>query len=140
MNDEKSSQENELPRVVTIIAGVIFAPITLISVVGSAAIVFHPQGRNIYLTVVLGGIFLVGSISAFVWSLRLIFGLKKKSGGLFSPIMLRILSSVFLIIPVASVLAGTFMQAPVLHALQTVGYISIFFALNALAAKRKNEM
>ena len=69
-------------------------------------------------------------------SIRMIFNLKQTAGGLISPIVLRVVSYVFLVIPIASMALGTFWEKPIIHSIMTAAYISILFGLNRLATQR----
>ncbi len=77
---------------------------------------------------------------ALLWlltlSIRMIFNLKQIAGGLVSPIVLRLVSYIFLVIPVLSIALGTFWEKPIVYSFMTAVYISIFFGLNRLAKQR----
>lgn len=139
MENEEYIEEKELPKIVTILVGIVLLPLTLICVIGSLVIILDPQVDNLPLTLGLGSVFLFGSLFGVLKSFQMIFCIKQKTGGLLSPVALRFLSIVLLIIPVVSVVSGTFMEAPYTRSIQTVVYVLAFLGLNKLATVRSKN-
>ena len=133
---DQAEKPGTLPRWLAAVIGVLLLPVILIIIVGTGVIVFDPQVDNPALTYGIGGVMLLAALWLLKVSIRMIFNLKQTAGGLISPIVLRVVSYVFLVIPIASMALGTFWEKPIIHSIMTAAYISIFFGLNRLATQR----
>ena len=127
-----------LPRWVTVPLGLLLVPFTLICVVGSATILIDPFVPPSIFTVSIGSIFLAGSLWVFYLSFRLVFSSPKSEKKFLSTFMLRVISLVFLAIPVVSIAVGTFWEKPIIHSIMTVGYIGVVIRLWAIGKHREN--
>ena len=139
--DENISEEFDpkpLPRWVTVPLGLLLVPFTLICVVGSATILIDPFVPPSIFTVSIGSIFLAGSLWVFYLSFRLVFSSPNSEKKFLSTFMLRVISLVFLAIPVVSIAVGTFWEKPIIHSIMTVGYISVVIRLWAIGKHREN--
>ncbi len=139
MRNNQNSDTNSLPRWVAIPIGLLLLPFTLASCIGSAALIFAPNIPPTFRSLALSGIFLAGSIWAFYISLRLVFINQNGNKKLISPLGLRVISLIFLAIPIISLLLGTFWEKPILYSFLTVAYISIFLQLIYLAKQRERK-
>jgi hypothetical protein len=126
-----------LPRWVTIPLGILLTPFSLLCVVGSSLIILAPNVPPSFLTVSIGSIFLAGSLWVFYLSLRLLFVNPKGKSKFISPIALRAIALVFVVIPIVSIVLGTFWEKPLLHTVMTVAYIRIVLKLCAVAKHRE---
>ena len=120
--DENTCEELDpkpLPRSVTVPLGLMLVPFTLICVVGSATILIDPFVPPSIFTVSIGSIFLAGSLWVFYLSFRLVFSSPKSEKKFLSTFMLRVISLVFLAIPVVSIAVGTFWEKPIIHSIMT---------------------
>jgi len=75
----------------------------------------------------------------FAIAIRLISG-KKKHGGLMGPRALRLSAWIFVLIPVSSILTGSFFDHPIRYGFLGVIYVSTFFGLRNLSFKREAEI
>jgi hypothetical protein len=70
--------------------------------------------------------------------LRLMIG-KKVCGGLFGPRVLRVLAWLFLLLPIGGLFSGYFITHTLPAIVQTVAYITVFFGLRLMAARRESN-
>ena len=127
-----------LPRWVQIVGGIFLGLVALLCLWGSLALLSLPRKPSpvFFYGVVL--ILFTGSCWVLNKGARLVAG-RPVEGGLIGHIGLHVSAWLFLLIPVAAMLAGTFWEAPVLlRSLQTVLYVSIFFVLRRMAISRSS--
>jgi hypothetical protein len=136
MEEHEEVEPRPLPRWITMPLGVIFVPITLLCVVGSALILVAPNVPPSIMTVSLGSLLLAGSLWVFYLSLRLLFVSPKGSAKFISPVGLRIIALLFATIPVVSVALGAFWEKPIINSLMTIAYIGIVLRLWGIAGQR----
>lgn len=136
MDECKEIEPKPLPRWITIPLGMLLAPFTLICVIGSATLFVAPNAPPSLITVSLGSIFLGGSLWVFYLSLRLIFINPKTKSKFISPVGLKAVALVFAVIPVVSIMVGTFWEKPIIHSIMTIAYIGIVFRLWGIAGQR----
>lgn len=136
MDEYEEIEPRPLSRWVTVPLGIIFAPFTLLCVIGSATLLVAPNVPPTILKVTLGSIFLAGSLWVFYLSLRLLFVSPKRGAKFISPIGLRVIALVFALIPIISIALGTFWEKPIIHSVMTIAYIGIVFRLWDIADQR----
>ena len=136
MDEHEEVEPKPLPRWVTIPIGLIFAPLTLLCVIGSGILLVAPNVSPTILTVSMGSVFLAGSLWVFYLSLRLLFVSPKDGAKFISPVGLRVIALVFAAIPVISIVLGTFWEKPIIHSVMTIGYIGIVLNLWSIAGQR----
>ncbi|MDP1932797.1 MAG: hypothetical protein Q8L60_15200 [Gammaproteobacteria bacterium] len=136
MENYEEIEPKTLPRWVTIPLGMVLAPFTLICVIGSSALLLAPNVPPSFLTVSLGTLFLAGSLWVFYLSLRLLFVSPKGQASFITPIGLRAIALVFALIPIVSLLLGTFWEKPLIHSFMTTVYIGLVLRLWGIAKHR----
>ena len=136
MEEYEEIEPKPLPRWVTIPLGILFTPFTLICVIGSATLLLAPNVAPTLLTVSLGSMFLAGSLWMFYLSLRLLFANPKGGTKFISPVGLKLVALVFAVIPIISIILGTFWEKPVVHSIMTIAYIGIVLRLWGMANQR----
>ncbi len=136
MGQYEEIEPKPLPRWVTIPLGLLFTPFTLLCVVGSAIILLSPNVPPTIITVSLGSLFLAGSLWVFYLSLRLLFVNPKNKSKFISPIGLKVIALVFAVIPIISIIIGTFWEKPIVHSIMTIAYIGIVFRLWGISTHR----
>jgi len=72
-------------------------------------------------------------------SLRLIFVNPKSKSKLISPNGLKAIALVFAVIPIVSLLLGTFLEKPLVHSIMTIAYIGVVLRLWGMARERKHS-
>ncbi|HUQ87618.1 MAG TPA: hypothetical protein VM096_08675 [Vicinamibacterales bacterium] len=109
----------------------------LVCLWGSLAILSLPHPRSVVLFYAVDLLLFVGSCWVLGKGVRLIGG-QPVEGGLIGRTGLHVTAWIFLLIPVAAMLAGTFWKGPVLlKLLQAAAYVSAFFTLRGLDASRR---
>lgn len=139
MKEYQEFEPKPLPRWVTIPLGIFLVPITLICVIGSLSLLLAPNVPPTALTVAISSLFLAGSLWVFFLSFRLIFVDPKSKSKLISPNGLRAIALVFAVIPIVSLVLGTFWEKPVVHSIMTITYIGIVLRLWGMASDRKHN-
>lgn len=128
-----------LPGWVTIPLGLVFAPFTLLCVIGSAILLVAPNVPPTLLTISLGSVFLAGSLWVFYLSLRLLFVSPKGLSKFVSPLVLKLIALVFASIPIVSIVLGTFWEKPIIHSIMTIAYSAIVLRLWDVANHRSKN-
>ncbi len=136
MEDYEEVEPKPLPRWVTIPLGIVFVPFTFFCVIGSLSLLFAPNVPPTVLTVSLGSLFSAGSLWVFYLSLRLLFVSPKNGTSFITPVGLRAVALVFALIPIGSMIFGTFWEKPLVHSIMTVAYIGIALRLWQMAKHR----
>ncbi|OFI33034.1 hypothetical protein [Alteromonas lipolytica] len=136
MDEYDDIEPKPLPRWVLIPLGIVLVPFTLLCVIGSSMLLLAPNVPPNLLTISLGSLFLAGSLWFFYLSLRLLFVNPKNQSGFIAPMGLRAIALVFAVIPVASLILGTFWEKPLIHSIMTVAYIGIVLRLWGMAKNR----
>ncbi|MGH1439933.1 MAG: hypothetical protein ACRBBR_07485 [Cellvibrionaceae bacterium] len=139
MEEYDQVEPKPLPRWVTFPLGIFFVPFTFLCVIGSSTLILAPNVPPSVLTVSLGSIFLAGSLWVFYLSLRLLFINPKGNSTFIAPIGLKAIALVFAVIPIISLIVGSFWEKPLLHIVMTVAYIGIVFKLWGMAKYRKQN-
>lgn len=139
MEENSDLNPKPLSRWVTIPAGILLMPITLLCVIGSALLILAPNVPPTLLTISLGSLFLFGSLWICCLSFRLVFTNPNSNKKLISPLGLRIIALVFASIPIISLSLGTFWENPIIHTIMTVSYIGIVFRLFGIAKNREQN-
>lgn len=129
-----------LPRWASVSLGILLAPFTFICVIGSASLLVAPNVPSSLITVSIGSIFLGGSLWVFYLSLRLLFVNPKTKSKFISPVGLKAVALVFAVIPVVSIMLGTFWEKPIIHSIMTIVYIGIVFRLWGMASQRTKNV
>lgn len=139
MEEYEKLEPKPLPRWVTIPLGIVLTPFTFLCVIGSSTLLLAPNVPPSVLTVSLGSLFLAGSLWVFYLSLRLLFANPKGQSSFISPNGLRAIALVFAVIPIISLVLGTFWEKPVIHGVMTVAYIGIVLRLWDVAKHREQN-
>ncbi len=139
MEEYQEFEPKPLPRWVTIPLGLFLAPITLICVIGSLSLLLAPNVPPTAITVSISSLFLAGSLWVFFLSFRLIFVDPKSKSKLISQNGLRAIALVFAVIPIVSLVLGTFWEKPIVHSIMTIAYIGIMLRLWGMANERKQN-
>ncbi len=136
MEEYDEIEPKPLPRWVTMPLGIILTPFTFLCVIGSSIMLLAPNVPPNAFTVLLGSLFWAGSCWVFYLSLRLLFVNPKSKSGLITAMGLRGIALVFAVIPVASLITGSFWDKPIIHSIMTVLYMFIIAHLWGLAKHR----
>jgi hypothetical protein len=134
------SQHHEevfVPRWVQIPVGIALGGIVLLCLAGSLMMVFLPNEKAPVLAPAFGVFMSLVSLWALAKCVRLLSGKKVQGGGLLGPRALRALAWLFLLLPVGGLFSGYFVTHTAQAVLQTCAYVSIFFGLRSLAARRE---
>lgn len=134
--EDKTNNMKTLPRWVTIPLGLILTPITFFCVIGSSILLLAPNITPTIFTILLGCLFLAGSLWGFYLSLRLLFVNPKSKTHFINPIGLRFISLIFVLIPIISLILGTFWEKTLIHSIMTLAYISIAIIFWNMAKRR----
>ena len=140
MEKYREIKSKPLPRWVTVLLGMLLAPFTLICVLGSAILLVAPYVPPSLITVSIGSIFLGGSLWVFYFSLRLLFVNPKTKSKFISLVGLKVVALVFTVIPVVSIMLGTFWEKPIIHSIMTIAYVGIVFRLWGMAGQRSKNV
>jgi hypothetical protein len=126
-----------LSRWIIIPVGILLLPIVLLCGAGSAALLFaaHGASKGIAIAIAVPMLLLTGWLGTLV--IRLLFSLEQKDGGLVSPLGLRVIAVVFLMLPLGGLFTGYFIQKPVIATIQALAYVLTFFGLRRLATYRE---
>jgi hypothetical protein len=83
-------------------------------------------------------VLLFGSLWVLFASVRLIVGRERRTGGLLSPLALRVAGTIFGIIPVIALFTGAYWEARWgwVRVIQAIGYFTAMAALFRLASSR----
>jgi membrane associated rhomboid family serine protease len=140
MNESSNSesQENELPRWVQVLAGLVIGALTLLCGYASLVLLLDANEKNPILAAVVGFVLLLGCLWVLEKCLRLLTG-RKVGGGLMTPGALRVVSFFFLFFPVAGFFTGYYRRMGAIAVEQAVMYFFAFLGLRALARKREND-
>lgn len=136
MDDFGEIEPKPLSRWVTVPLGLLLTPFTLLCVIGSASLLIAPNVPPTLLTVSLSSLFMAGSIWVFLLSLRLVFANPRKGGNFISPFALRAIALVFVAIPVAALVTGSFSKNAGVHSVMTILYMGIVVRLFSMARVR----
>ena len=139
MEEYEEIEPKPLPRWVTIPLGIVFAPFTLLCVIGSAILLVAPNVPPTLLTISLGSVFLAGSLWVFYLSLRLLFVNPKGKSKFVSPLGLKVIALIFAAIPIISIVLGTFWEKPIIHSIMAIAYIGIVLRLWGVASHRSQN-
>ena len=139
-NSDPNRSELPLPRWLTFLVGLFLAPIVLLCVLGSFFLLLEPSPGKELLVSIVATIMLLLSIWLGTVVLRLILGKPRITGGLFSPTALRSIASVFLLIPIITLLTGAFFDRPILHLIQSIVYLVIFSNFWQQASRRQASL
>jgi len=128
-----------LPKWVTLPLGVILFPFSLMCITGSLIMLLAPNVPISIFTIIIGSLFLFGSVWVSLLSFRLIFSSYNKGKDLVSPNGLRAVAILFFCIPILAIVLGTFMDKPFVYSVQTIFYFFIAFRLFSFARFRENK-
>jgi hypothetical protein len=139
MEEHEEIEPKPLPRWITIPLGIVFTPFTFLCVIGSAILLVAPNVPPTLLTISLGSVFLGGSLWVFYLSLRLLFVNPKGKSKFMPPLGLKVIALVFAVIPIISIVLGTFWEKPIIHSIMSIAYIGIILRLWGLANHRRQN-
>jgi hypothetical protein len=132
------SREQEIPRWVQVPIGLTLGLVTLLCGFASLSLLLVPPEKNPGFGVAVGLVLFLVCLWVLEKCLRLLTG-HKNQGGLMAPRTLRIVSLLFLVLPVAALCTGYYRRMGQFAIGQAVSYFLTFFTLNALASKRQAE-
>lgn len=130
--------EKELPRWLQVSAGLVLAVFTLLCAFAALEFLVLAPKPTAILGIVAVSILLLGCLWVLAKCLRLVTGRKHK-GGLLGPTMLRGVSIVLLVMPVAGLFTGYYREMGALAIFQAVMYFCGFLGLRALAKDRESK-
>lgn len=125
-------------RWLRILAGLVLVPISLLFTMGSAALVVWATREAPAGTTLLGGILFVVSLWLLILGIRLLLN-RPVSGGLMSPLALRVVAAVYLCIPLAGLWTDFYQEQGFLAVLQALVYFGVSAALWKLARARSTR-
>lgn len=133
------SEGGQVPPWITAPVGLLLIPIVLLCVVGSIMVIFIPNPPNPTFNLVGGSVMTVLSVWGLGQVTRLAFNKRRRTGGLFSPVALRVMSVGAILIPVTALILGTFWERPVMHTLMAISYMLAASNLWQMASRRQRE-
>ncbi len=128
--------EKEVPRWVQVPAGLVLGLLTLLCGYASVVLLLDANQKKPILAAVVGFVLLLGCFWVLEKCFRLLTG-RKNQGGLMTPGTLRVVSSFFLIFPVAGLFTGYYRKMGLVAIFQAVMYFFSFLGLRALARRRE---
>lgn len=138
MSDD-APEPSPLPKWVTIPVGVFLFLLCLLCLAGSIAVIFLQGAKDAMVNLIVGSVMIAMSLWLLSVSGRMALNLKRRTKGLFSPLALRSIGVVMLIIPFASLVTGAFWEHPVRFSLMAIIYCVIATNLWGLAKSRGNH-
>lgn len=135
---EEAIEPKPLPVWITVPIGLLLLPICLISIIGSIYIIFIPDAINPIFNLIGGTLFAALSIWVTAQAVRLAFNLKRKGPGLFSPITLKLIAICVVLIPIISLVVGSFWEKPIIYSAMAIAYFLAAIGLFKLSAAREN--
>ena len=129
---------SEVPRWLQIASGLFIGLLAVLCLFASLSLVFPPPAKRPMLSIIAGVLAGLGCIWVAVKAVRLILG-RPLTGGLLSPLALRVVSIVVLCLPIAGLFTGYFAKRPLLATLQTLVYVGLSFYLWRLATFRSAQ-
>jgi hypothetical protein len=115
-------------------------PILIISIVGSASLLYdNPAGYEVIRPIAGTIMLLICGLLATI-SFRLITGKKGRYGGLFGPVALRVFAGMFFLLPIGGLFSGWYVDHPIAGPMQALAYYVISFSLWRLAAYRRSKV
>jgi hypothetical protein len=137
VEDDHEALPRNLPRWIQIPAGIFLFAWASLALVGSVVLVIAPPERNPPLAILVGMVLVLGSIWVLLVSWRLIIGSERRTGGLLSPLALRVTGVIIGVIPVIALFTGAFWDRwGALRVLQALGHLVMMAALFRLASRR----
>lgn len=128
-----------VPRWIEIPAGIVLGLMALLCAVGAISmLLFTPSAKSPVVSIAAGLLILVFSSWCFVKTVRIVFG-RPTHGGLFSPLGLRALGVLFLLLPLAGIFTGYYRERGAAAFFQAGTHVVIFFALQRLAKARQQR-
>jgi len=132
------SEPGSVPRWIAVPVGIFLGLFLIPCLIGSASLILVPV-ESAPIARPVGGVVL---IAMCCWALEKCFRLvtnKRNKGGLLSPTSLRAVGWLFLLLPIGGLFTGYFQAKPIVAAVQTAAYISIFFGVHKLARERESN-
>ena len=117
-------------------AGLALGLFTLFCGFASLSLLLAPPKENPVICIVIGLVLLFGCFWVLEKCFRLLTG-RKNQGGLMAPKTLRMLSLLFLVLPVAGLFTGYYRRMGLIAIVQAMSYFLTFFGLRALARHRQ---
>lgn len=141
--NEDVGAPHPLPRWVRIPAGLLLFLWAGLALTGSIALIVMPPDANPALTRAIGTALALGSFWGLMAALRLIAGRQLRTGGLLTPLALRVTGAIIGVIPLIALVTGTFWESERTvwsRIAQAVGYIALAAGLFGLASTRTRAM
>ena len=126
-----------LNRWITVLSGIVLLPFSILCIISSGFILIAPDASPNLFTVSIGSLLLLGSIWVFYLSIRLLLVDPKSHKKFINPSGLKISALIFILIPVVSLLTGTFWEKPILHGMMVFIYFGIAMQLFNIAKHRE---
>ena len=123
-----SRQQGELPRWAEVVAAICLTPIVALCAIGSVDMFVHPPANDqVVLMMLIGTAMLMIAAWSAAMVVRLFTGRPSRSGGLLSPIALRVAAVMFGLLPFAGFFTGVYLKGGVqlLPLLQALLYFII---------------
>ncbi|MCG8380475.1 MAG: hypothetical protein MI865_13515 [Proteobacteria bacterium] len=136
-SDSYIDEPQPLPAWLTIVVGIFLLPICILYIIGSITVIFIPDPPYPIFNIIGGSLFVALSILMTTFIFRLTFNIKRKTPGLFTPLVLRIIGICATLIPIIALLVGSFWDKPIIHSFMTISYILVAISLWKLAANRE---
>lgn len=137
---EQNPEPKPVSRWITLPVGVLMLPILLISVVGSASLLYdNPEGYEISRPIAGTILLLICGLLAMI-AFRLITGKTGQHGGLLGPVALRVFAGMFFLLPIGGFFSGWYVEHPIAGPMQALSYYAISFSLWRLAAYRQSKL
>ena len=133
---EAKNKEKYLPRWIQILLGVALGPITILCLIVSVLVIIPPNKEASASIITIGLTMSIVSIWAFIKCIKMIFG-KKVGTELLSPATIRIVSILFLLMPIGGIFAGDFKEKPIIAWGKTISFIYMFLGLQNFAKYRE---
>ena len=137
MNTE--SKGGQIPPWVTVSVGLLLIPIVLLCIAGSIMVILIPNPPNPIFNLVGGSVMTALSVWGLGLVARLAFNKRRRTGGLFSPFALRVISVGAILIPITALILGAFWERPVIHTLMAISYMLAASNLWQMASRRQRK-
>ena len=131
------TQEKDVPRWVQVPLGLVLGAFTLLCGFASVNQLLVPNKKSPMLGIVIGLLLLLGCLWVLEKCFRLLTGRKNRKG-LMSPSTLRVVSFLFLVLPVVGLFTGYYREMGAVAIFQAMMYFSAFLGLRALARNRES--
>ncbi|WP_374535656.1 hypothetical protein [Chitinimonas taiwanensis] len=138
--DERSEIEPApLSRWITLPLGLVLTPFTFLCAFGSSTLLYAPNVPPTFASITISSIFFIGSLWVFYLSLRLVFVNPKGKSSFINPTGLRAFGLVFALIPIVSLVTGSFWDRPFVYGIMSIIYFGVTMKLFSIAKIREKS-